>query len=363
MIETIKAKLTPPIGENPRNNNFNMVRFFAAVLVIYGHMAHIAGVPVFSVLNVPVSTLGVKIFFIISGYLITESYLRDSNIIRYSIRRFFRIIPGLAFLILLSVFVLGPIFTTLSRHDYFANSMTYDYLRNIALNVRYALPGVFEANIYPNAVNGSLWSLPAEVAMYGLLPILVAVFKKLHCMKIGLISAFIFFVGLNIVRTVYYPEARLVIYGTNWMDAIPLIPFFFAGSLVTLPKVKKLLNLQWATAFVVFAAVFSFNALATELVLTAVLPYLVFSFGLASKPVFGSIFTKNDYSYGLYLYGFVVQQCVMVLLGKYAWSMNTYFVISCVGSLLFAVVSWHLVEKPCQKFGKWLLKQKGIAKR
>jgi peptidoglycan/LPS O-acetylase OafA/YrhL len=47
-------------------------------------------------------------------------------------------------------------------------------LKNIALYINYYLPGLFESNVYPGAVNGSLWSLPAEFVMYLLVPILIS---------------------------------------------------------------------------------------------------------------------------------------------------------------------------------------------
>ena len=97
-----------------RHNNFNVIRFFAAVMVIYGHMCSLIGIGQFSVMKQAVSGLGVKIFFVISGYLITKSFLSDSNALRYSIKRFFRIMPGLAVIVVLTTFIFGPFLTDLS---------------------------------------------------------------------------------------------------------------------------------------------------------------------------------------------------------------------------------------------------------
>ena len=80
---------------NSRENNFNIIRFVAAIMVIYGHMYYLIGSNPKCYYGMPVSSIGVKIFFLISGYLIMQSYLRDANILRYAIRRFFRIVPGL----------------------------------------------------------------------------------------------------------------------------------------------------------------------------------------------------------------------------------------------------------------------------
>lgn len=148
-----------------RNNNFNIIRFVAAMMVVLGHMCHLVAVEVNQLLGQAVSTIGVKIFFLISGYLIAQSFLNDSNIVRYCIRRFFRIIPGLAGVVLFAVFIIGPVFTILPIKDYFSHGTTWAYLKNIGLYIQYFLPGVFEANPYPDAINGSLWTLPVEVIL------------------------------------------------------------------------------------------------------------------------------------------------------------------------------------------------------
>ena len=66
---------------NSRNNNLNIIRFIAAVMVVYGHMFPLMGAWSYTIFNQAISTIGVKIFFVISGYLITKSFLSDSNII------------------------------------------------------------------------------------------------------------------------------------------------------------------------------------------------------------------------------------------------------------------------------------------
>jgi peptidoglycan/LPS O-acetylase OafA/YrhL len=66
-----------------RINNFDQVRLFGAILVIYGHSYPLTGVTLPGFAANPVSTIGVKIFFSISGYLIAASWLRDPNILRF----------------------------------------------------------------------------------------------------------------------------------------------------------------------------------------------------------------------------------------------------------------------------------------
>lgn len=155
----------------PRNdNNLTFVRWVAALMVLYGHSFVFTGNTESLFLGiVTYGPLGVAIFFSISGFLIARSWNADPSPIRFLIKRVLRIFPALAVCITLSVFVLGPIVTTLELREYLQHPATLDYLSNVFLYITYYLPGVFENNVYPNAVNGSLWSLPVEFFMYLLL--------------------------------------------------------------------------------------------------------------------------------------------------------------------------------------------------
>ena len=354
----IKPYFTAPSDPSPRNNNFNIIRVFASLLVIYGHMSHIMGLPVFTVYNQAISTIGVKIFFVISGYLITKSFMNDSNFIRYMIRRVFRIFPGLIAVTLFAFLIIGPLMTELSVKEYFNHPEAWLYLKNMILWPIYNLPETFKNNIYPYAINGSLWSLPVEFAMYLILPIVYVIFKKLNLIKVGIIGTALLFVIINYIKITFFPEFRFVFYGTNWPDGLSLVPFFFIGSLFSLPQMNKYLNLQLSTALFVAGAFFSFDLATTEILLTITLPYFVLSFALCDKPVFGAWFKKCDFSYGLYLYGFPIQQILFnYIRTRMDISLNMMTLISFIFILIISILSWYLVEKPCQKLGQKIVKK------
>lgn len=87
-----------------------------------------------------------------------------------------------------------------------------------------------------------------------------------------------------------------------------------------------------------------------------VLPYFIFSFAYALKPFFGNWFAKCDFSYGLYLYSFLIQQIIYHQLKKFFDpSLNITSLICFVFAFLCAVVSWYLIEKPTQALAKKLL--------
>src|SRR5690606_11509196 len=100
----------------------------------------------------------------------------DPHLGRFLMRRGLRLFPALIVLLALTVLVLGAMLTTLPLKEYATNGSTVRYfLYNAVLYPVYGLPGVFPDNPYPNAVNGSLWSLPVEVSMYLLLPVLATI--------------------------------------------------------------------------------------------------------------------------------------------------------------------------------------------
>lgn len=345
------------VVKNNRENNLNIIRFIAAIMVIYGHMYPLLGLGGYSIFNQAISTVGVKIFFVISGYLITKSYLSDNKILSYTIKRVFRIMPGLIALSLITAFIIGPIITDLTFGEYFGEyfSEVLLYLKNALLYPIYNLPGVFQTNIYYGAVNGSLWTLPIEVAMYILLPIIIIVFKKFGNYKVGIIFAFIVSLLANTLKLHFNPSAYFVVYGTNIWDALNLVPYFFIGAIFTFEKIRKILNLQIASILMLVLASLNLSLVKMELIFVFVLPYFVFSFGFAEKPVFSKFGCKVDLSYGMYLYGFVVQQIAVKYLLKYNLSVNVYFVICTLITLVIAVFSWYVIEKPAQRFGKWLI--------
>ena len=339
---------------NSRKNNFNIIRFVAAMMVILGHMCHLMGVNVCLFLGQAVSTIGVKIFFLISGYLIAKSFLNDSNILRYSIRRIFRIIPGLIGVVCFAVFIVGPMFTTLPLKGYFLHGTTRAYFKNIFLYIQYFLPGVFENNIYPNAVNGSLWTLPVEMFMYILLPLVFLVFKRCDKAKVSLIIA-VLLEAFSICLGKFKPGAFYVVYATDVVSALTIAPYFFLGAAFISERVRKYLNIQMATGLICILAMLNLSEFVTEIALFVVLPYFIFSFAFVENPKFEKCFSKNDLSYGLYLYGFIIQQILTPKLTAFGFGLNLQFVICAAVTLCFAALSWFVIEKPAQKFSKYLL--------
>lgn len=343
-----------------RENNFAALRLIAALMVISGHMGYIVGSSIPTLFGRQIQSLGVYIFFLIGGYLITKSWMSDPHPLRYAVKRFMRIWPPLAAFVLFAAFVAGPLLSNLSVREYFLDGGYKAYLRNLALNVSYSLPGVFTNLPYPNAVNGSLWTLPVEAFMYLCVPILLtAVRAKSNSRrsKILLIACCVLVCVLECCVYVYAPGQRLVIYGTDWISALHILPFYLIGVVWTIPELHKYLNLQLALVLLLVCACLNMSYVSMQVVLYCAMPYIVFSFAFAPRPVFAMLQGKAEISYGLYLYGFFIQQVVVDVAQRcgYAITFTPALLISCALTIAAAYLSYYLVERPALALSKKML--------
>jgi peptidoglycan/LPS O-acetylase OafA/YrhL len=150
-------------------NNFDYLRHFAALMVLVSH----AFVIYFGVeyepkyQGVTAGSLAVCIFFVLSGFLINGATDRNTHT-RFVIARVLRLYPAAIACMLVTVFLIGPIYTSLTLQEYLSSGETYGYLRNSSLVLLFqdSLPGLFLNNPFPASVNGSLWTLPVELRAY-----------------------------------------------------------------------------------------------------------------------------------------------------------------------------------------------------
>jgi len=314
------------------------------------------GVPGATIMNDAIHIIGVKILFIISGFLVTEIYFRDPNIMRYAIRRIFRIVPGYVFLIMITTFLIGPVVSSWSVREYFTSSGIWTYLNNLRFFIVFSLPGVFTDNL-SQAVNRSIWAIPVEILTYILLPIMAWLSVKTIGLKFGLPLAGIMFILVNVVRILFIPEFAYVVYGTEVTSALILTVYFIIGCAFSSPYLRKLLDLQIASAILFVGLMLNMSGVKTTILMYVVMPYFVLSFCLHREPKFAYLFKKVDLSYGVFLYGFVIQQAVIHYAKGILISPNITFLASMVLTLLAATVSWYLVEKPGQSLGKKIVKR------
>jgi peptidoglycan/LPS O-acetylase OafA/YrhL len=344
---------TAPTGgetrRRPRSNGFDLVRLVAAVAVIVGHSYPLTGHATPGFLGSHMGTIAVKAFFITSGFLIARSWLSEPDILAFARKRLLRIMPALIVVVLLTLLVLGPLVSQLGPWAYFHKHGAFHYLWNILMFPIYDLPGVFEHNTYPIAVNGSLWSLPAEMFMYILTP-LILVGRGRRSRHVVVFCAAVF-VAVDLYYTrIIHPAPLVVIYGTSLASFLEVAPYFIIGMVYAAFDLNRFARPITGLALLVLAAFSVNNFILNEVVLLVLLPFVVISIGTMNFRSLDFILDKGDFSYGLYLYGFPVQQSVAFLIAGAALYPYVNAIIALPVAFILAMLSWHLVEKRALAF-------------
>jgi peptidoglycan/LPS O-acetylase OafA/YrhL len=326
-------------------NNFHLLRLIAATLVIVHHSYELLGIHYdwFSALTGMdnFGGLAVRSFFIISGFLITASLLRAPSIPKYLLNRVLRIFPALAVVVILAVFVLGPLLTRLPLGEYFTNPQTWAYLKNLYLiDLQFALPGVFTTNPALPAVNGSFWTLPFEFIVY----LVLAMLFVLGVLRLNVV--------LFLVLLLFALDQRLVQY-FGLQGAFLSMPYqyigsfwgaFFLGSLVYLLKERFPLQRN-VFYFLLGLAVVSTHTAGAKVVYFFALPYIIIYLAYAYFPPGAWLNRFGDISYGTYLYAFPVQQTILYFTGKSLHPLE-FLALAAPITWLLAYLSWTWVERP-----------------
>lgn len=329
------------------NNNLDLIRVVLASLVIFGHTIALNGPsrfwldPIAKLFSFTYSgSLAVKLFFFISGMVLTNSLLKNGSIIKFAISRTFRLIPGLLLVLVITSLIFGPIVTNRNISIYFSDGETYKYIwSNLIFNTSYSLPGVFENNIYPNAVNGSLWSLHFEVGCYLALLGIFSIVRGKEKKYLNIILILI------IIDTILPVKIFLGWLGNN--PDINLLPFSFAlGVLFAINAENLEVNNHTMLGSLILLFVLHDTPLA-QLMLIVCSSIIVIV--VSSDERFKQIRPKYDISYGIYLWGFVIQQLTNHRLGHiYA---GFHFLITLMVSMVLGYLSYRFIELPSIKLG------------
>lgn len=321
-------------GLRQPQNNFNLIRLFAAWLVIYGHAFAITGDagPDVILRYVQMKFAGgmaVDVFFFVSGFLIAASLARHS-LREYAIARVLRIYPALIVCVLLTVFMLGPLVTT--DAGYWSDPVTWRYLLKTATlwDAMHVLPGVFDT--HPNGgVNGSLWSLPIEVRLYLVLGIvaLAGLFKPA---RFNVYFIAVMTVGFLVIATkTLSPEDG----NRAWCTA-----FFLTGAFCF--HNRERIPLSWPLLFLLLCgAAAVFGSARYHVAYFVVLCYGTLMLAFVPKL---PVIRHTDLSYGLYLYGWPSQQLVQMWWPTAGWAGNT--AAGTALALSLAWMSWTWIEAP-----------------
>ena len=338
---------------DPRSNNFNILRLAAACFVFAGHMALIVGDEPLNTVGFPLHDIGVAILFLIGGYLISKSWKADRHVGRYAVRRFLRFWPPFAVVVLLMTFVTGPMVSDLGFAGYFGSNWWTLYLQNLRFFIIYAQPGVFTKLPRPNVTNGSLWTMPVELLMYILTPLILR--NKKRSLKQAMIPVGIL-CAVDLAVRAFFPDLSIIVYGTDLVPTLHLSVFYALGMLFAHEDAGVLRNPQiGGAAFLVLMLVQGIFKPIRYLVLFVAMPVLVFSFALAPEARFRKLGTQVELSYGIYLYGFFFQQLIVQISLWYGfrWGYMTCLLLSGIPTVGMAMLSSLYVEKPLGRLTKY----------
>lgn len=328
-------------------NNFGILRLAFATMVVLSHAPELVDgnrsreilTRVFHTLSF--GELGVDGFFLISGYLITKSYLNSPDVWNYLVKRVARIYPAFLVATIISIAVFAPLSgTQLSALGF------RDWLHVIkgALTLQPPSVPAFPGTHYP-ILNGAMWTIAYEFRCY----ILVAILGMLGILRRReFILAFAAIGLLMLAAKVPTPIPVSDIFWGNPPEAIRMTAAFLTGAVFYLYRDVIL----YRTGYVIFAAVvllFSmFVPRLAEPILCVFGGYLIFWLALVVRPsILSRITTEHDISYGLYLYTWPIQSALVYFRPSISpWLM---FAVSLLLAAVCGYASWMLVERGIQR--------------
>lgn len=326
-----------------RDNNFNLIRFLAATLVIWSHAFRLLAHPQLTFMDrsfgLGPGDLGVDIFFVLSGFLVARS-LDGKTLAEFIWARCLRIYPALWVAIVLSVLVAALCFADEPAARFLTSGATVSYLwRNAILlppvGAEIALPHAFP--YADGRFNLSLWTLPYELLMYGLLALVGKTFG-LRARYVGALAA-IGATTLILLHELHSPYHMVAPYGR-------FLCLFFAGALAYVLRSRIVLSSWIAIGLVcAIAATVAITRLhfVRQAILLLSLPYLLLWLGLVPGGALRLWNRLGDYSYGMYIYACPVQIALISTGATTTGGRN--FLLSVLITLPLAVTSWHVLEE------------------
>lgn len=344
---------------NSKYNNFGFLRLVASLLVFVGHVFQLQEnrgqqLNVFDVIypTVGVSTVGLCIFFFISGFLITNSWVNKPIFWSYLKNRIIRIYPGLIMYYVVLLIFIAPASTDLPVEAYFSqvSIFTRNFYQALTLGTP-EIQSLFEHNPFPNRINGSLWTIRTEFSLYIMVAFL-SIFSLAYSRKFFWITALTLLYPLcgNII-TNQSPVSIIIVFfvlgmlSFIYIEYIKLNRAMFVISMLCLIFIYFITQLQNITGHEIFNPMFSWVAFYIAL------PYATVYIALSEFKHIQNFERFGDYSYGIYLYHYTIVQTYVCLYGKELNFISLTF-FSFITTFMLAFFSWHCVEKIALRYKK-----------
>jgi peptidoglycan/LPS O-acetylase OafA/YrhL len=339
---------------DPRRNSLTFLRVFMAGMVVYAH-SYPLGVPGIDFIGgwqrpggtESCGSFAVDGFFALSGFLVVRSYAMSRSLPRYLWHRFLRIMPGYWVCLVVTALAFGPLMYWIERHTlhgYLTTTpdgpYTYVVANKWLRTNQWGIHGLLSRVDLRFAINGSLWTLEHEAKCYLVVAVagVLFLFTRLRFLGRWVVLAGTLFLAGCVLRPDWIHFASFI--GDNlW---VTLAAYFFAGaSFYLFAEWIPIYGLAAAACVGVTAwALWTpwFNAIAPF-----TWSYVLF-WAAVALPMHG-LDRYGDYSYGLYIYAFPVQQ-TLALLGLGKRGIVVFCGTALVITLLLAAGSYWGVERP-----------------
>lgn len=320
-------------------NNFDILRLVLAILVFFAHWNILTAQDMSSALF-HLGGYAVDMFFIVSGFLIFWSFDADQNKKHFYIKRFFRIFPLYAILILLQTlfYILFSDGTLLQIGKYFVSNIFF-------LNFLSPSVGTTLSSLHVDAINGSLWTLKNEVIFYLLVPFIFAFYKKFGVLFLAVLYSLsvvymlgVEYFGMTKLLVLFPSQLRLFLVG---------IIFYIIFERINKKNIYPIVFLS-----LVLILLFSQNSY---------FKFIVYPFLIGTVMIFLTYFFKKikinfDFSYSFYILHFPVIQ-LSLYFGLNASNPFISFISLFVIVLVLSYFSEKYIEKRFIRLGKNIIKR------
>jgi peptidoglycan/LPS O-acetylase OafA/YrhL len=301
---------------------------------------------------------GVPVFFFLSGFLITGSWLRHPKVGSFVTRRVLRIYPALWMALSLSTTALLILYSApvLEHRTHFLawlvgqatilQSWNPDFLRAYGVGV----------------VNGALWTIPLELLFYTATPCLLFIGNRgarswlVICIAMVISGAFyLSFVCLfvpagptQVVILKVFTLSPIAAVTWFWMYGFGMLAYLFRSILIPLAArhfwllFSVYLSLAACSAVFPVPGVLKGSGNELGLINFLAIASVALSFAYSFRGLSQRILRKSDFSYGIYVYHMPIIN-IMLMDGE---SGETALIATIAIVCLLAALSWFFIEKP-----------------
>lgn len=324
------------IMESRDNNCFDILRHFAAYLVLFSHHFALSGMkePMVGGFG-SYGHVAVVIFFAISGFFMPLSFARSDGFIGFMSKRCRRIFPALIACSFIMLYVIGLYFTKNNKVEYLFSYDTFKSFISNSVLIQQTIPTVFSDFIFKDTINGSLWTLPIEFACYIIIATLLSCSYNWRSSMVFLVFSFVLTLILN------YTNEYYSFYTIPLKTLASLGIAFSIGALLSQTQsvwVKDKWKLFFISLLLFWVTV---DRPEVSIIGAIAISVIVIVLGTSFPDKF--IRGRFDISYGVYIYAFPVQQ---IIINRVTSSFWLAMLLTAIFTTVMACLSYRYIERP-----------------